>query len=129
MAIDETPDEADRVAARIRSALATPFRLSDLEFHIDCAIGVAFGTACLDDPDVLIRHAQFAVKRSKTSGLVEAYHPRALTLAHAQFEPQTVLRRVIDKDGLRLPFRRKSDLEGTSVAVSGDLGGTRSLKK
>src|SRR3546814_14012361 len=101
MAIDETPDEADRVAARIRSALATPFRLSDLEFHIDCAIGVAFGTACLADPDVLIRHAQFAVKRSKTSGLVEAYQPRALTLAHAQFAMETAPSRAIDKGALR----------------------------
>ncbi len=116
MAIDETPDEADRVAARIRSALATPFRLSDLEFHIDCAVGVAFGTACLDDPDVLIRHAQFAVKRSKTSGQVEAYQPRALTLAHAQFEMETALRRAIDNGDLRLNFQPICDL-GTGLVT------------
>ncbi|MCM8731848.1 putative bifunctional diguanylate cyclase/phosphodiesterase [Hephaestia sp. GCM10023244] len=110
MTIDEEAAEADRVAERIRGALATPFRLSDLEFHIDCAIGVAFGTACLDDPDVLIRHAQFAVKRSKTSGLVEAYHPRALTLVHEQFEMETALRRALDNGDLRLSFQPICDL-------------------
>ena len=110
MTIDDDPEEADRVAARIREALATPFRLSDLEFHIDCAIGVAFGAEGLEDPDVLIRHAQFAVKRSKTSGEVEAYQPRALTLAHAQFEMETALRRALDSEGLRLTFQPICDL-------------------
>ncbi|HVI99290.1 MAG TPA: EAL domain-containing protein [Sphingomonas sp.] len=110
LTIDQEPEEADRVAARIRGALTTPFRLSELEFHIDCAIGVAFGTQCLDDPDVLIRHAQFAVKRSKTSGAVEAYQQRALTLAHAQFALETALRRALDNDELRLSFQPICDL-------------------
>ncbi len=117
MTIDDGPEDADRVARRIRDALATPFRLSELEFHIDCAVGVAFGTEGVDDPDVLIRHAQFAVKRSKTSGEVEAYQPRALTLAHAQFEMETALRRALDDEGLRLTFQPICDLATGSVVA------------
>lgn len=42
LSIDESRDEAEHVAKRIRAVLATPFRLSDYEIHISCSIGIAF---------------------------------------------------------------------------------------
>ena len=43
IAIDEGRGEAERVAGRIRKVLSTPFRLSDFEIRVTCAIGMAFG--------------------------------------------------------------------------------------
>jgi GGDEF domain-containing protein len=62
---DDGPGDAEQVAKRIRSALSTPFRLSDFETRIDCAIGVAFGSDTIGDSENIVRNAQFAVKRSK----------------------------------------------------------------
>src|SRR3546814_3338359 len=60
--------------------------------------------------DTLFPYTTLFRSRSKTSGLVEAYQPRALTLAHAQFEMETALRRAIDKGDLRLTFQPICDL-------------------
>src|SRR3546814_16647132 len=66
--------------------------------------------------DTLFPYTTLFRSRSKTSGLVEAYQPRALTLAHAQFEMETALRRAIDKGDLRLTFQPICDL-GTGLVT------------
>ncbi|WP_228275260.1 putative bifunctional diguanylate cyclase/phosphodiesterase [Stakelama tenebrarum] len=110
MAIDEGPGEALHVAKRIQSALSTPFRLSDFEIRVDCSIGVALGSEDIDDPEDLIRHAQFAVKRSKKSGRTEVYQTRAFDLAREQFGIETALRRAIDGGLMTLNFQPICDL-------------------
>ncbi|TPG43404.1 bifunctional diguanylate cyclase/phosphodiesterase [Sphingomonas koreensis] len=110
LTLDEGPDEATHVARRIRAALAAPFRLSDLEFRIDCSIGIAFSAKPEDEAEAMIRHAQFAVKRSKVSGVAEVYQAKAFVIAHEQFEIETALRRAIDAGQLRLAFQPICDL-------------------
>ena len=86
LAIDEDGDEALQVAERIRATLAAPFRLSETEVRIACSIGIAHGDAVPgDDAEAAIRHAQFAVKRSKTSGRAEIYQTRAFAIAREEF--------------------------------------------
>ena len=110
LALDDGRGDADHVAKRIQGALATPFRLSDFEIRISCSIGIAFGTDEVQDAEDLIRHAQFAVKRSKASGLVEVYQLQAFDLAREQFGMETALRRAIDGNQLRLAFQPICDL-------------------
>lgn len=110
LTLESGRDDAQHVAKRIQGALTTPFRLSDFEIRVSCSIGIAFGADPIDDPEDLIRHAQFAVKRSKASGLAEAYHRAAFAVAREQFGLETALRRAIDGGKLRLTFQPIIDL-------------------
>ncbi len=110
LCLDDGPGDADHVAKRIQAALATPFRLSDFEIKVSCSIGIAFGVSTIGDSEDLIRHAQFAVKRSKASGSVEAYQTQAFDIAREQFGMETALRRAIDGKQLRLSYQPICDL-------------------
>ena len=110
LTLDEGREEATRAAQRIQAALATPFRLSDLEFRVACSIGIAFSGENERDAEALIRHAQFAVNRAKASGNAETYHPQAFVIAREQFAIETMLRRAIDDDALTLQFQPIVDL-------------------
>ena len=115
LTIDSRDDEAEQVARRIRAALSTPFRLSDYEICVSCAIGIAFGDTLGDAEDV-IRHAQVAMKRSKATKDAEAYQTRALDSARAEFAMETALRRAIDSRGLELVYQPICDLASGRVA-------------
>ncbi|MBY0519368.1 MAG: bifunctional diguanylate cyclase/phosphodiesterase [Sphingomonas sp.] len=117
LALDDGPSDADQVAKRIQSALATPFRLSDFEIRVSCSIGIAFGADAEGDSEDLIRHAQFAVKRSKASGSVEAYQTHAFTIVREQFGMETALRRAIDGRQLRLSFQPICDLATSRIVA------------
>ena len=108
--LEDGPSDAEHVAKRIIGALATPFRLSDFEIRVSVSIGIAYGSAQVEDAEELIRHAQFAVKRSKTSGRAEAYQTQAFDIAREQFGMETALRRAIERNQLRLTYQPICDL-------------------
>jgi diguanylate cyclase (GGDEF)-like protein len=110
LTLEDGPGDADHVAKRIQGALATPFQLSDFEIRVACSIGIAFGSSQVDDAEELIRHAQFAVRRSKTSGRAEAYQTQAFDIAREQFGMETALRRALDRGQLRLSYQPICDL-------------------
>ncbi len=102
--------EADQVARRIREALATPFRLSEYELRVSCAIGIAFGDGAVTDPEDVIRHAQVAMKKSKATKNAESYQTRALDTAREEFAMETALRRAIEGERLNLVYQPICDL-------------------
>ena len=108
--IDQDAQEADHVARRIRDILSTPFRLSDYEIRVSCAVGIAFGDRTVSDAEDVIRHAQVAMKKSKGSKLAEAYHTRSLDSAREEFAMETALRRAIENDQLSLVYQPICDL-------------------
>ncbi|QDX26607.1 bifunctional diguanylate cyclase/phosphodiesterase [Sphingomonas suaedae] len=108
--LDDGLQDALHVAKRIQNALTTPFRLSDFEIRVDCAIGIAIGEGGHDDAEELIRHAQFAMKRSKASGRTEVYQTRAFDVVRQEFSIETELRRAIDNGALSLNFQPICDL-------------------
>lgn len=110
LTLEEGPGDADHVAKRIQRALATPFRLSDFEIRVSCSIGIAFGSTEVDDAEEMIRHAQFAVKRSKISGHAESYQTQAFDIVREQFGMETELRRALDRGKLRLNYQPICDL-------------------
>ncbi len=105
--LDDGPGDVLHIARRVEAALTQPFRLSDFEIKIDCAIGCALATDCgdSDDAEELFRHAQIALKAAKLSRRVEVYQPAALDAARRRFMMETELRRAIDRDELSLAFQ------------------------
>ena len=121
-----TAGEAHHLAGRIRRALATPFRLTDYEIAVDCSIGIALSAADTGDVEELIRNAQFATKRAKESGEVEAYQKQAFTIAREQFAMETALRRAIADRQLRLTYQPICNLatgQIVAVRIAGTLAG------
>ena len=114
--LGEGPDDALHAARRIHTALLTPFRLSELEIRIDCAIGCSLMTEAATMAEDLVRNAQFAMKRAKQSGRVEVYQPGEVALARRRFSLETELRRVIEAGGLKLAFQPLIDLQADKIA-------------
>ncbi len=83
MRLDRGIEEALQAAERIGAALSTPFRLSELEIRVDCAIGCALLSGQEEMAEEVLRNAQFAMKRAKSSGRVQIYEPNQARAARA----------------------------------------------
>ena len=117
LTIDQGENDTGHVAKRIQAALSSPFRLADFEIRVSCSIGIAFGGDSVEEAEDLIRQAQFAVKRSKATGLVEAYQMQAFDQAREEFGMETALRRAIDGNRLRLAFQPIWDLANGRIVA------------
>ena len=107
--------DALKAAERIQQVMATPFKLSDLEIRVECAIGVALMHAG-QDPEELFRNAQFAVKQAKLAGRPQVYEAKQATEARRRFSLETELRRALDKDQLKLFYQPLINLKTGEVA-------------
>ena len=108
-------EDALSAAERIQEVMTAPFKLSDLEIRVECAIGVALMHAG-QDPEELFRNAQFAVKQAKVAGRPQVYEPKQATEARRRFSIETELRRALDKDQLKLFYQPLIDLSSGQVA-------------
>jgi diguanylate cyclase (GGDEF)-like protein len=108
-------EDALKAAERIQQVMATPFKLSELEIRVECAIGVALMHAGQDSEE-LFRNAQFAVKQAKAAGRPEVYEPKQATEARRRFSIETELRRALDKDELKLFYQPLINLKSGEVA-------------
>ena len=115
-------EDALKAAERIQNIMATPFKISDLEIRVECAIGVALMNAA-QDPEELFRNAQFAVKQAKLAGKPQVYEPKQATEARRRFSIETELRRALDKDQLKLFYQPLINLK------SGDVAGFEALAR
>jgi diguanylate cyclase (GGDEF)-like protein len=114
--------DALKAAERIQQVMATPFKISDLEIRVECAIGLALMHAG-QDPEELFRNAQFAVKQAKVAGKPQVYEPKQATEARRRFSIETELRRALDKDQLKLFYQPLINLK------SGEVAGFESLAR
>jgi diguanylate cyclase (GGDEF)-like protein len=108
-------EDALKAAERIQQVMATPFKLSELEIRVECAIGVALMHSG-QDAEELFRNAQFAVKQAKAAGKPQVYEPRQATEARRRFSIETELRRALDKDQLKLFYQPLINLKSGEVA-------------
>ena len=108
-------EDALKAAERIQSVMTSPFKLSELEIRVECAIGVALMNAG-QDPEELFRNAQFAVKQAKVAGRPQVYEPKQATEARRRFSIETELRRALDKDQLKLFYQPLINLKSGEVA-------------
>ncbi len=107
-------EDALAAAERIQDAMMAPFKLSEMEIRVECAIGVAIMQG--QDSEELFRNAQFAVKQAKTVGKPQVYEPREASAARRRFSIETELRRALDKDQLQLFYQPLIDLKSGEVA-------------
>ena len=108
-------EDALKAAERIQQVMATPFKLSELEIRVECAIGAALMHVG-QDPEELFRNAQFAVKQAKSAGRPQVYEPKQATEARRRFSIETELRRALDKDQLKLFYQPLINLKSGEVA-------------
>jgi diguanylate cyclase (GGDEF)-like protein len=116
MRLDRGLNDALRAAERIKAVLTLPFRLSDLEIRVDCAIGCAMLNTGVGSADEVLRNAQFALKRAKASGTTEVYEPIHAQAVRRRFSMETELRVAIESESLTLAFQPLIELEGGRVA-------------
>ena len=114
--LSEGPPDALQAARRIHASLLTPFRLSELEIRIDCAIGCAMMTETVTMSEDIVRNAQVALKRAKLSGRVEVYQQGEIAVARRRFSMETELRRAIEGGKLTLAYQPLIDLQGDRLA-------------
>jgi diguanylate cyclase (GGDEF)-like protein len=107
--------DALATADRIQKIMTTPFRLSELEIRVECAIGIALMNPT-QDAEELFRNAQFAVKQAKQAGKPQVYEPKEASAARRRFSIETELRRALDKDQLKLFYQPLIDLKSGEVA-------------
>lgn len=93
------------IVQRIKDALNSPIRLSELQIRVDCAIGCALSTSVDDDPDDVVRKAQAAVKIAKRSGKVEIYRNGVLKEAQRRFSIESRLRTALAQGELTLAYQ------------------------
>jgi diguanylate cyclase (GGDEF)-like protein len=108
-------EDALKAAERIQDVMKAPFKLSELEIRVECAIGVALMHTG-QDAEELFRNAQFAVKQAKTAGCPQVYEPKQATEARRRFSIETELRRALDKDQLQLFYQPLINLKSGEVA-------------
>ena len=123
LALRDGPGDALKAARRILRALSTPFRLSELEIGIDCAIGCATMREDSGNAEEVVRNAQFALKRAKLTGKVEVYQPGEANAVRRRFSVETELRRAIEGHQLELAYQPVVDL------ATGELAGFEALAR
>jgi EAL domain-containing protein (putative c-di-GMP-specific phosphodiesterase class I) len=116
MRLDRGISDALRAAERIKTVLTLPFRLSDLEIRVDCAIGCAMLSQGVMSADEVLRNAQFALKRAKQEGTTQVYEPTEAQVARRRFSIETELRCAIETEALTLAFHPLIELETGRIA-------------
>ncbi len=117
MRLDRGLPDALELAERVKSVLATPFRLSELEIRVDCSVGCALLSGGVELAEEILRNAQFALKRAKLLGRTQVYEPGQARAARRRFSIETELRRAVEADQLTLAFQPLIDL--STGVVSG----------
>jgi diguanylate cyclase (GGDEF)-like protein len=114
--LDRGPSDAMRAAERIKAVLTLPFRLSELEIRVDCAIGCAILNHGVANADEVFRNAQFALKKAKQVGTSQIYEPIQAQAVRRRFSMETDLRVAIETNGLTLAYQPLVELSTGRVA-------------
>lgn len=109
-------DDALHAATRLQQALIQPFQLSDFTIRVECSIGIALAEDSDAEAEDVIRHAQFAVKRSKRTGQTEVYRPHLFDIVRSQFSIETQLRHALEARQLHLAFQPICDLSNGRIS-------------
>ncbi len=114
--LDRGVADALRAAERLKAVLSLPFRLTELEIRVDCAIGCALVSPQGGGAEEVLRNAQFALKRAKRTGTTQVYEPVEAQAVRRRFSMETNLRRAIESDELTLAFQPLIELATGRVA-------------
>jgi len=101
------PEEPQRAAERLQTALSTPYDLDGTEVFATASIGVAVGSREYSRPEELLRDADAAMYRAKDLGRARhaVFDPSMRARAQALLRLDTDLRRAIEREELRLRYQ------------------------
>lgn len=125
--IRDIPDstEAEAVASRILEELRVPFPIDGHEVFASASIGITLLADKIEDVDSLIRNADLAMYRAKTTGKsrFEMFNQEMHTQIMDEMQVETDLRRAIEKDEILLHYQPIVDI------VSNELIGFEGLMR
>ncbi|GMR11481.1 MAG: hypothetical protein BMS9Abin28_2314 [Anaerolineae bacterium] len=113
----EDINHATQTAERIQAMLREPFNLDESEVFTSVSIGISVSSAGYDRAEDIIRDADIAMYRAKSTGKAryelfdEAMHGRAVEL----LKLETDLRKAVDREEFRLYYQPIVSLESGEV--------------
>jgi diguanylate cyclase (GGDEF)-like protein/PAS domain S-box-containing protein len=110
--------DATRVAERILLELSAPFKLHDQEVQTHCSVGIALNYTGSEQSDALLRDADRAMYRAKTSGRgrYEVFDPQQHRAAVQQLQIESELRRALQQREFVLVYQPVIDLQQSRLA-------------
>ncbi len=99
--------DATRVACRIQQDLAAPICAGDYEARASASIGIVLGTGAYETPEQLLRDADTAMYRAKSTGRgrYEIFDRQLHRVVTARLRDEAVLRRALEADEFRLHYQ------------------------
>ncbi len=115
----EPQGAAERVALQVIAALAAPFTIADLEFHVEASVGMSLFPRDGDGFAELLRGAESALHQAKrAAGTRMATHRRDDQGARRRLTMSARLRRALAQEQFVLHYQPILELEtGTTTAV------------
>ena len=117
------PDEALMIGNRMRSALAAPFQIGCREVASGASIGIVLSSAEIDNTDDLLRYADIAMYRAKSSGKgqVQLFNEGMRSYATKLCDLQNDLRQALSRQQFVLHY------QPTFSITSGKILGVEAL--
>ncbi|RIK46094.1 MAG: response regulator receiver protein [Chloroflexi bacterium] len=115
----DAAEDALRLAWAIEQALTAPFSIAGREMFVSASLGIALSTPNMAHPDDLLRDADMAMYRAKSSGKArcEVFDPSMNAQAVRRLELENDLRRALERDELFIVYQPKVDLStGRTIA-------------
>jgi diguanylate cyclase (GGDEF)-like protein/PAS domain S-box-containing protein len=106
-------DDANAAARRMLAELEAPFKLADRELFVGASIGIALSGPDPKLPDDLLRDADAAMYAAKARGKghYELFEPGMHTQPLERLALEAELRRVLERDELRLHYQPVVELD------------------
>jgi len=101
------PSDAIRVAQRIQAKLGVPFEASGQEIVLGASVGIVMSRTTYVGPDEVLRDAELALYRAKTSGKAQAvvFDPAMHSAALNRLRLEHDLRRALELKELRVHYQ------------------------
>jgi diguanylate cyclase (GGDEF)-like protein/PAS domain S-box-containing protein len=101
------PSDAIRVAQRIQAKLGAPFEALGQEIVLGASVGIVMSSTTYPGPDEILRDAELALYRAKTSGKAQAvvFDPAMHSAALNRLQLERDLRRALELKELRVHYQ------------------------
>ena len=111
------PDDAELVARKAIAELAKPFPLDGQDIHVGASAGIAICPTDGSDPDQLLRHADLALYRAKSSGgrACHYFAPAMAAEVAVRKGLERGLRQALQRGELELHFQPELDLRSGCI--------------
>jgi diguanylate cyclase (GGDEF)-like protein len=106
------------LASRLVSAVEQPFGVHGKEVFISMSVGFAVGRSGEIEPDLLLRHADLALRQAKAlgKGRCQGFDPSMLESILQRVELETELRQAMETGQVIVHYQPKLDLRTGSIA-------------